>query len=301
MNSRIAHLISQLPSLESALQSFTTSSSKFRIVQTVSPTTTRPKTLYILDSSFNPPSSAHLALTTSAFRHHSCSEAGPYHLLLLFSTHNADKMPNPAHFAQRLALMTLFAEDILHHLTSADPGKGANISDISIDVGLTKEPYYSDKSAAIAADSGHSYESNPIHVHLMGFDTFIRFCNPKYYPEHDPPLSALRPYFEAGHKICVIQRPSDPLDVSSREFGTSSDQETFLDDLRSGAQTRVGFESAWTEAIKMLQAHEGAGVSSTRVRNAAEAGKWNEVKKLCTESVAAWVQDQDLYGEVKRT
>jgi nicotinamide-nucleotide adenylyltransferase len=38
-------------------------------------------------------------------------------------------------------------------------------------------------------------------------------------------------------------------------------------------------------------------VSSTRVRNAANEGKWDTVSDLCTEGVAAWIKDQALYGE----
>jgi nicotinamide-nucleotide adenylyltransferase len=104
MASRLKNLRSVLPDLESALASFTHSSSKFRVVRTVNPTNTQPKTLYILDSSFNPPSIAHLSLVQSALKDHGSLEHSPYRLLLLFSTQNADKAPSPASFAQRIAL-----------------------------------------------------------------------------------------------------------------------------------------------------------------------------------------------------
>jgi nicotinamide-nucleotide adenylyltransferase len=288
MASQIATLRSLLPDLESALHSFASSPAKFRLVRSVNATTTQPKTLYILDSSFNPPSIAHLTLAASALKQSAPSEKSPYRLLLLFSTHNADKAPSPASFVQRIALMTMFAEDLSRSLKNATPSLNANVANISIDIGLTKEPYYSDKSAAIAETTPSFYSSSPIHIHLVGYDTLIRFCNPKYYPKYDPPLSALKPFFDAGHKMRVTQRPTDPSDESSNEYGTTEEQAKYLQDLKDGKQEDAGFESAWGKNIDMVQAEKGVGVSSTRVRNAANEGKWDTVNELCTEGVAAW-------------
>jgi nicotinamide-nucleotide adenylyltransferase len=297
MAARIASLRAALPDLESALHSFTSSPAKFRVVQTVNGSSTQPRTLYILDSSFNPPSIAHLTLATSALRQHAPSEKAPFRLLLLFSTHNADKAPSPASFVQRIALMTVFAEDLSRHLKSAGPPEDSDLADISIDIGLTKEPYYSDKSAAIKATTPPVYSSDPIHIHLVGYDTLIRFCNPRYYPKHDPPLSALAPFFNAGHKLRVTQRPADPSDESSNEFGTVEEQERYLQRLRDGHQEKAGFEPAWGQNIDMAEAEDGVGISSTRVRKAAKEGKWDVVDELCTDGVAAWLKDQSLYSE----
>ncbi|CAG5137729.1 uncharacterized protein ALTATR162_LOCUS186 [Alternaria atra] len=297
MASRIASLRGILPDLESALHSFTSSPAKFRVVRTVNDTPTQPKTLYILDSSFNPPSIAHLTLATSALKQSAPLEKSPCRLLLLFSTHNADKAPSPASFVQRIALMTVFAEDLSRSLKSASPSVEHDVSNVSIDIGLTKEPYYSDKSAAIAETTPAFYASKPIHIHLVGYDTLIRFCNPKYYPKYDPPLSALKPFFDAGHKLRVTQRPTDPSDESSNEFGTTEEQAKYLQDLKDGNQEKAGFEPAWGNNINMVQAEKGVGVSSTRVRKAANAGKWDTVGELCTEGVAAWIKDQALYSE----
>lgn len=294
MASRLTNLRSVLPDLESALTSFTHSSSKFRVVRTVNPTNTQPKTLYILDSSFNPPSIAHLSLVQSALKDHGSLEHSPYRLLLLFSTQNADKAPSPASFAQRIAMMTAFAEDFSRTLKkSAD----TELADLSIDIGLTKEPYYTDKSIAIKDSVPPFYSSNPIHVHLTGYDTLIRFCNPKYYSQHDPPLSALKPFFDAGHKLRVTQRPTNPQDKSSNEFGTTEEQQKYVDDLKNGAREKDGFRSEWGQKIDMVQADEGVGISSTRVRNAAKESRWDIVEDLCTEGVAAWIKGQELYSE----
>jgi nicotinamide-nucleotide adenylyltransferase len=297
MASRIASIRSLLPDLESALHSFTSSPAKFRVVRTVNDTPTQPKTLYILDSSFNPPSLAHFTLASSALKHSAPLEQSPCRLLLLFSTHNADKAPSPASFVQRIALMTVFAEDLSQSLRKEPSSSNADIANLSIDIGLTKEPYYSDKSAAIAQATPPFYASNPRHIHLVGYDTLIRFCNPKYYPKHDPPLSALRPFFDAGHKLRVTQRPTDASDESSSEFGTTEEQAKYWQDLRDGKQEAAGFQSAWSSNIEMIEAEEGVGISSTRVRNAAKQGNWDVVSELCTEGVAAWIKDQGLYSE----
>ncbi|RMZ66120.1 cytidylyltransferase [Pyrenophora seminiperda CCB06] len=297
MASRIALLRGLLPDFESALHFFTTSPVKFHVVRTVNNTTTQPKTLYILDSSFNPPSIAHLSLATSALKQSVASEQKPYRLLLLFSTHNADKSPSPASFVQRLALMTMFAEDLSQSLKTAEPPLKPDMASVSIDIGLTKEPYYSDKSAAIADTTPPFYPSNPIHVHLVGYDTLVRFCNPKYYPKHDPPLSALKPFFDANHKLRVTQRPANSSDESSNGFGTTEEQARYVENLKGGKHQHVGFAPTWANNIDMVQAEQGVGVSSTRVRNAAKEGQWDIVDRLCTEGVAAWIKDQALYSE----
>ncbi|EOA92268.1 hypothetical protein ACJQWK_03218 [Exserohilum turcicum] len=297
MASRIASLRSLLPDLESALHSFTSSLAKSRIVRTVNDTPTQPKTLYILDSSFNPPSFAHFTLASSALKHPDAPEQSPYRLLLLFSTHNADKAPSPASFVQRIAMMTMLAEDLSQSLKNRIDGLTDQVSNVSIDIGLTKEPYYSDKSTAIAEAAPPCYASSPRHVHLVGYDTLIRFCNPKYYFKYDPPLSALKPFFDAGHKLRVTQRPTDASDESSQEFGTTEEQAKYLQDLRDGKQEEAGFSPAWGKNIDMVEAEEGVGISSTRVRNAAKQGKWDIVRELCTEGVAAWIKDQRLYSE----
>jgi nicotinamide-nucleotide adenylyltransferase len=193
--------------------------------------------------------------------------------------------------------MTVFAEDVSRRLKESKSTQTADVADISIDIGLTKEPYYSDKSAAIAETTPPFYSSSPIHVHLVGYDTLIRFCNPKYYPKYNPPLSALKPFFSAGHKLRVTQRPTDPTDASSSEFGAVEEQQQYLQRLRDGEQKDAGFEPAWGSHIDMVQAGQGVGVSSTRVRNAAKGGRWDEVGELCTEGVAAWIKDQALYSE----
>jgi nicotinamide-nucleotide adenylyltransferase len=188
-------------------------------------------------------------------------------------------------------MMMLFAGDVTRALRAA----GTSETDIAVDVGLTKEPYYTDKSIAIAQTL--QYPSNPTHVHLVGFDTLIRFCNPKYYQSHSPPLSALAPFFSAGHRIRVTQRPYDPNDASSKEFGTAEEQTSYRKGLIEGGLEKDGFTKRWAEQIDMVPPEEGVGISSTRIRKAAKEGDWDLVGRLCTEDVAAWIKSESLYAE----
>ncbi|KAF1995049.1 hypothetical protein P154DRAFT_566924 [Amniculicola lignicola CBS 123094] len=276
LSTRLSAIKSLLPALESTLKSFTTSSSKFQIVRTVNPSSTPPRTLYILDSSFNPPSLAHLVLALKAVTHPKENDAYPHRILLLFSTSNADKAPSPASFAQRLAMMTIFAEDLVLKLkgfaesASGDTGGKVDVEErldsIPIDIGLTKEPYYTDKSLAIDNTDPPAYPSQPKHVHLVGYDTLIRFCNPKYYPSYTPPLSALTRFFDAGHKLRVTLRPYDERDKSSREFGTMEEQEEYVGRLGTGERGEEGWRREWAERIDVDRPDSGVGISSTRVR-----------------------------------
>ncbi|KAF2642308.1 Nucleotidylyl transferase [Massarina eburnea CBS 473.64] len=287
MSSRLSSLRSILPDLETALYSFTASRAKFRIVRTVNPTSAaqvkNPKTLYILDSSFNPPSRAHAGIAVGALRR----------LLLLFSTSNADKgKSNTESVVQRLGLMTAFAEDVEDLLK-----KRSTTPSIPIDIGLTTEPYYTDKSVAIATTDPPAYPAHPAHIHLVGYDTLIRFCNPQYYPSYTPPLSALAPFFDAGHGLEVTARPFDEGDESSRAFGTVEEQSVYVEGLRrtEGALVDKGWKSEWGARVELVLDESGKGVSSTRIRESVREGRWEDVGELCTEGVAAWVKDQGLY------
>ncbi|PVI07886.1 Nucleotidylyl transferase [Periconia macrospinosa] len=295
MPSLSSSLRSLLPDFEAALHSFTSSSSKFRVVRTINPTSTKPKTLYILDSSFNPPSKAHFGLVNSAIRAAKTKDE-PFRVLLLFSTHNADKAPSPASFQQRIALMAGLGEDIFREWNKSSSSGDEN-TPISIDVGLTTEPYYTDKSMAIAESKPPFYESTPRHVHLVGYDTLIRLCNAKYYPKHSPPLSALAPFFDAGHGLRVTARPYDESDESSKEYGTLEAQRDYVMALRQGRKETEGFKSEWGYRVELVEDVEGVGISSTRVRKAAKNQEWDVVRSLCTETVSDWLQDQGLYSE----
>lgn len=302
-----------------------------------------PKTLFILDSSFNPPSIAHAALAQSAFLDDCNSSSSqqpsqqqqkekkeyefPHRLLLLFAVTNADKIAAPASFEHRLAMMTVFARDLQDFFASLrEKGQGQEHEQeqeqhkdekdeekqhpMAIDIGVTKHPFYTDKSRAIESE-GYLYHpgTHPRHIHLLGYDTLTRFFTAKYYiqQDFDPPFVALQPYFDKGHELRVTLRPdsssSSPsaLGASSVEKGNveEEDQKTsFLQTLTDpqGEMQKNGAQAKWARQIEFVSPHDAEmGVSSTRIREAVGKGEWEVVRELCTPRVAGWVEREGLY------
>lgn len=198
-----------LPRLQSALRQFQSSGKAFQLLDAPATTTTaaaaaaaaatgprRCRTLIILDSSFNPPTIAHMHMATSALhdlyaqkdiagalKGGAAASSGyggqgqqekddGIRLLLLLAVNNADKAPKPASFEQRMLMMRYFAGDIQRawRTTRArqaqqadrgqdDKGHEGHEGDVPVDIGLTTHPYFHDKSAAIA--SSPEYDFSP--------------------------------------------------------------------------------------------------------------------------------------------
>jgi nicotinamide-nucleotide adenylyltransferase len=197
-------------------------------------------------------------------------------------------------------MMVTFAEDFqLHVLKSSSP---TSSSPIPIDIGLTTAPYYTDKSIAISQAEPPPYPSSPTHIHLLGYDTLTRFLAPKYYPKYSPPLSALEPFFGPGHKLLVLLRPDSSSD-NAVSGETEEEQRAYIQGLAEGSLEHQGLRREWAEQIGVLEGGDvanAAGISSTVIRKAAKKAEWSVVEKMCTPGVAAWIQDQRLYGEDER-
>lgn len=288
------------------VNTFINSSAKFAVFRTVPETAPLPSatptcTLFILDSSFNPPSLAHLILATSALRASRERYPGPRRLLLLFSVHNADKKAAPAPFEQRLAMMYRFAEDLSDRLSKSHPSQTPDPEEeeaIAIDVGLTKLPYYNDKTSAIEAsttDTDH-YAGDPVHIHLTGYDTYTRIFAAKYYPNHDPPLSALDDFFDKHGLRVTIRADAEQGKDERGEWGSAQEQRHTIEKLGNGELEDVGGKRVWAEKVDITEGEEeGKGVSSTRVRKAVKVEDWTTVGRLCTPRVAEWVKEEGLY------
>lgn len=220
--------------LRTALQSFQSSGRAFQLIQqhasTHTPSTaTAPRkcrTLVVLDSSFNPPTLAHMQMATSALRDLRTQQgiaaalrggsAGQRHgltddvrLLLLLAVNNADKAAKPATFEERLLMMGAFAGDVqqawrkLERQAVAQKEEATHVNTqaqedeatLPVDIGLTTHPYFHDKSAAIAASpeydfapaqTGSEGEPHTSQIFLAGYDTLIRIFTPKYYTSPVP-------------------------------------------------------------------------------------------------------------------
>lgn len=294
-----------------------------------------PKTLFILDSSFNPPSIAHAALAQSAFLDDCNSSSSsqpsqqqqkkqyefPHRLLLLFAVTNADKIAAPASFEHRLAMMTVFARDLQDFFASRkekgqgqeqqkeeqqqkkDENEQQRCHPMAIDIGVTKYPFYTDKSRAIESE-GYLYHpgTHPRHIHLLGYDTLTRFFTAKYYiqQDFDPPFVALEPYFDKGYELRVTLRPTSPSapGVSSSVDNFEDQKQSFLQNLKDpkGEMQKNGARAKWARQIEFVSPqHAEMGVSSTRIREAVGKGEWEVVRELCTPRVAGWVEREGLY------
>ena len=317
-----------------ALSSFQSSGSKFQVVCTAAPALhrkgldhgnpaplpprARPRTLIVLDSSFNPPTRAHLRMATSAIHdltHNQGQRLSAVRLLLLLSVNNADKGIKPAAFDKRLAMMWAFARDVQHTLRSAaelasvEGQDGSEAGAVSVDLGLTTVPYFHDKSAALAEsgfynpEGGQDGAGETEQVFLVGYDTLIRILNPKYYGPSDstgqptvlestPMQKALDPFF-ARAKLRVTMRTDD-------EWGGAEEQRAYLDGLmRAEGLRKVGGSKDWGSRIEMVKGRSvGADIiSSTYARTAAKTRAWDRLDLMVTPEVRRWIEQENLYTE----
>jgi nicotinamide-nucleotide adenylyltransferase len=260
----------------SALHDFANSSNNFQIVRSVpqsqppSPT----KTLYVLDSSFNPPSKAHSLLAKNAITNDNGTR--PARLLLLLATVNADKKFKPAALEDRLAMMTLMAYELHENLPNVPV----------IDIGITKKPYFSDKAESI--DQSGIY-GDIEQVHLTGFDTLTRIFNAKYYPE-DQKLRVLDPFL-SKHRLRATYRPGD-------DFGSREDQDHYVEGISDGSREDEGMKKEWRDRVEMVDdAKDGEGISSTEARKASKEKDWDELNGYVGKEVSQYIREMELYQE----
>ncbi|PGH03798.1 hypothetical protein AJ79_07274 [Helicocarpus griseus UAMH5409] len=277
-----------------SLQTFVASSKIFQVLDTVLPVNKSepgvPATLYVLDSSFNPPTLAHLNIAKSALAQH--ADLSSVRLLLLLATQNADKPSRPALFEDRLVMMHLFAQDIRDALLQDRANNGSDAQKDqkdapAIDIGVTKLPYFIDKAVAISASK--VYPDSIEQILLTGYDTLVRIFDTKYYP----PKCTLEPLsrFFNHHKLRVTFRPDD-------DWGGREDQELFLRNLAQGAREQEGGKREWAKRIELVEGKKPGeeAVSSTKARIAAINKDSSALEKLVTPSVSDWMITQRLYG-----
>ena len=114
--------------------------------------------LLVLDSSFNPPTRAHMHLLGAA-----AQRLGTARTLLLLAKQNADKPVVGASLCQRLEMMAEIA-------AASEPPD-------SMLCGVTAHPLFVDKTLALQRLCGTDARI----VILVGFDTWVRIIDPKYY------------------------------------------------------------------------------------------------------------------------
>jgi nicotinic acid mononucleotide adenylyltransferase len=137
-------------------------------------------TLLCLSASFNPLTRAHWGLVEAADR-----LLGSQEILLLLAVANVDKTMAGLTLAVRLALLERFAQ-----------------SRPTVSVAATGPGRFIDKLSVIRA----AYPAGTRIIFLLGFDTLVRLCDPKYSQDRDAALATLF----AGCECVVAGRPPDP-------------------------------------------------------------------------------------------
>ena len=291
LSDQMAHRRSLLPAFRTALESFASSTSSFQILRSIPPTApSPPKTLYVLDSSFNPPTRAHLHIAVTAILNDEKARVEPVkRLLLLLATQNADKAPKPASFEQRLTMMSIFAEDLVSSVQEQLHENQGGIRGLVVEVGVIKSPLYLDKTSVIE-QSGQYGEANagPEQVHLTGFDSLIRLFDTKYYPPNHT-LHPLEAMF-SKHRIRVTKRIGD-------KWGDQREQDAYWQALADGDREEEGAKRQWAARIDLVdnRSESEEVISSTKVRNAAKDRDGQALSRLVTDGVKDWVLDQKLY------
>lgn len=133
-----------------------------------------PISVAILDSSFNPPTSAHLSLLLN-----DPSDLSHDAHLLLFSTSNADKgtgKEGDATPLQRIEMMEILANEATRRLKL----RHGDNHEPAVAVGIVDHPLIAPKSTLIKDHFKTLKVETQLH-YLVGADTIPRFFSPKYY------------------------------------------------------------------------------------------------------------------------
>ncbi|KAK7048073.1 hypothetical protein R3P38DRAFT_2867232 [Favolaschia claudopus] len=248
----------------------------------------RPLHISVLDSSFNPPTTAHLALahaprpTTSTDTNTDCDAQ-----IYLLSVRNADKTlkSTDATYIQRLEMMLLLAQDRV--------APNESLSDEhQVAIGIIDEPTFVGKASKLRAwvemrlgELGVS-RCRPEFTFLLGLDTLERVLAPRYYGSSatDPDarskmFTSLHTFFSPDHdnsRIVCARRSS----ASSPEADTLKIAEPFLSEGR-------------ITMIDIGQAEQT--YSSTAVRDALGRPNDDDWKSLVSPRVAEYISAAKLY------
>lgn len=262
----------------------------------------------VLDSSFNPPTIAHLGMALDAIlaeqrREKKDGESSP-RLLLLLAVNNADKAAaTEEDVSRRLAMMWLFAGDLLGELQAWVDWERASESgkkDLAVvaDIGLTSQPYFHAKARAIVAsgaygpqsrtgDVGAGSQPQPQLLFLAGYDTLVRIFNPKYYPAK-PGTTSPQPDQALPSHPSSMKSDLDPFFVRSRlritlrpddGWGSVAEQREYFASLRdTDALERVGGRREWMDRVELAPLDEGKAAAAGGT--GAETGGGEDVPKV---------------------
>ena len=245
----------------------------------------------VLDSSFNPPTLAHLALANTYLPPEWTShESVDYDAkLLLFSIKNVDKVfkPGDASHLQRLEMMSLLAQ----RMTSTN-----------VAIAITTEPTFVRKSEALLAFFKQKFPSSPtqrsptIELNfLVGLDTLERLFSPRYYSTQADMKASLHKF------ISPSPEGDNSRVVSARRIFTPIASQASVDTPDAADLINHYLDSGRIAIVHIGE--ELSTYSSTAIRNAiaqdglapgSETGPvW---RNFVTAEIAKYIVDEQLYA-----
>lgn len=124
-------------------------------------------------------------------------------------------------------------------------------------------------------------------IYIVGYDTFVRILDKKYYPNQDLANSGLGDFFSHGKLLCAMREDD--------KWGDSKEQKEHIAKLSAGEVEDVPAEWGKSIDILTLKASEGLGVSSTKIRNAVAANDEAVLSKYLTPGVREVIKENRLY------
>ncbi|KAG2154017.1 Nucleotidylyl transferase [Suillus clintonianus] len=285
----------------------------------------KPDTIRIsvLDSSFNPPTCAHLALANSrpprytmksgltASALASAAELDYDARLLLLSVRNADKAlkPGDATYEQRLEMMYLLSKDISASVSQLPEDKPES-AHANVAIAIVDEPTFVGKAIvlrrflrarisglyppAIALDkmatsptSSEISMPDPRLMFLIGFDTLVRLLSPRYYASEAAMMDALRLFFSPVGDDCYVVCARRKLAEVEHLVQEEVEAKTF-----SAAKEFVESERVTLISIGADGVDEQTSSSQVRTKVALQDETW---RSLVTSSVANYIIQNGLY------
>ncbi|KAI0685961.1 hypothetical protein BC835DRAFT_1381343 [Cytidiella melzeri] len=249
---------------------------------------TSPLRISVLDSSFNPPTRAHLALASLPPFPDSPASPNQYFdaRLLLLSVRNADKSlkPTDATYAQRLEMMIRLAREVV-------PPSHEDHTDSNVAVAIIDEPTFVGKARVldvflrqrmISLSSPPSISSTPELTFLVGMDTLERILATRYYLSPSEMRADLMQLMATSRLICARRvMAGEPGEAQAKEREVISLAGDYLDLQRLVIVDLDGDVESY---------------SSSEVRRRIGEGSEQLWMKMVTSDIAEYIVAHGLYN-----
>lgn len=139
----------------------------------------------------------------------------------------------------------------------------------SVSLALTTQPFFVNKARAL-----HKNAPDSLQIYAMGFDTLYRILDQKYY--QDPVVDVMSNLFEYA-QILALTRNADEISGS----------------VNLGLRDQLEYAG---KNIKMVTATGQTNqVSSSRARKAYSSGDFEELARICPQSIIDYIKSNSLY------